>query len=221
LLNHGLNKTSTALFVILAGGVYEGQKGGFAMYTYAQVESALAKVHQVDDGAITAFRGRINNLKRLGVVPTSGGRGKKISYNVFDVLALAFCLQLFEYGIDPSTISKLSARIGPEVIRAAKIGENSSEDVYIAFFPSFLTAQIHDGRQTKWGDLSFIIVPESETTAKKLREKMIPKVNLNGADRLFKHSAKRIAAINISELVRDIGQAFRAQSPENQKSNVG
>jgi hypothetical protein len=193
--------------------VYEVQKGGFAMYSYAQVEAALAEVHHVDDRAIMAFRGRINNLKRLGVVPSSGGRGKKITYDVFNVLELAFCLQLAEFGIDPSTISKLSANIKSDVNRAAKIGENSTEDIYIAFFPSILTAQIHEGSHTKCGAFSFMIAPESEVTAKWLREKLIPKINFIGADRLFKHAAKRIAAINISELVRDIDEALGRELP--------
>ncbi len=188
------------------------------MYSYAHVEAALARVHQVDESALVAFRGRINNLKRLGVVPSSGGRGKKISYNVFDILALAFCLQLAEFGIDPSAISKVSASIGPYVNDAAKMGESSNEDIYIVFFPSVLTAQIHDSAETKRGALTFTIAPESDITAKKLREKLTPKVNVDGADRLFKHSAKRIAAINISELVRDIDQALEAESAGNKKS---
>jgi hypothetical protein len=54
--------------------------GGTRMYTYSQVESALARVHHIPDSSLGSFRGRIKHFQRIGIVPQSSGKGKKISY---------------------------------------------------------------------------------------------------------------------------------------------
>ena len=206
---------SKTLFVIIARWVYEGAKGRSSVYSYAQVESALAKVHHVDDGAIGAFRGRINNLKRLGIVPSSGGRGKKIHYRAYDVLELAFCLQLCEFGIDPSTIKMLSDNIGSEITSATKMTKSYSEDIYIAFSPNILTSQIHrellrDNKSILYS-LSSTSAPENEMTAKRLGEMLAPESYSDGVFKKLSRIATRIAIINFSELLRDISQALGGQ----------
>lgn len=188
------------------------------MYSYSQVEGALARVHNVSPNALGAFRGRINNLKRLGVTPSAGGRGKKISYDEFDVLKLAFCLQLTEFGIDPATISQMVFSINSFVIDAAKQSENSAEDIYIVILPSILTAQIHESTPgadpTGVGAMSLMVRKESEVSAKAIREEATPKIMFPGGDRILKFAAKRIAAINVSELVRDIDEALKMEVPK-------
>ena len=55
------------------------------MYTYAQVEAALAATHRVRPSSLGAFRGRIKHFQRLGLVPESPGKGRKISYKMENV----------------------------------------------------------------------------------------------------------------------------------------
>ena len=59
------------------------------MFTYKEVERALAAVHQISPSAMGAFRGRIKHFQRLGLVPSSPGKGRKISYRLEDVYVWA------------------------------------------------------------------------------------------------------------------------------------
>src|SRR5687767_1130058 len=120
------------------------------MFSYGQVEAALAKAHRVDAAAMGAFRGRIKHFRLLGVVPSSPGTGRKISYERPHIYAWAFCLELAEFGIDPKIIvgvwDKYWMRaLGPRQSRAGSqkqsIGEilvygtAGRKDVAVTFVP--------------------------------------------------------------------------------------
>src|SRR5215211_6487532 len=79
------------------------------VYSYAIVEAALAKVHKIDEGSMGAFRGRIQHLQRLGIVPARPGKGKRVAYTQEDIFLWAFCLELSEFGISPSAIKHIVA----------------------------------------------------------------------------------------------------------------
>ena len=74
------------------------------MYSYKVVEAALGRLHEVNDETLGAFRGRIKHFQRMGLVPSSPGKGKRIEYAFGDVCAWAFCLELEEFGMDPSAL---------------------------------------------------------------------------------------------------------------------
>ena len=82
------------------------------MFTYSKVERALAAVHKISPSAMGAFRGRIKHFQRLGLVPSSPGKGRKISYSLEDVYMWAMCLELQEFGIDPIIIKEF-LRLSP------------------------------------------------------------------------------------------------------------
>src|SRR5271166_130160 len=73
-------------------------------FTYAQVESTLARVFDIRDGGMKAFRGRIIHFQRLGLTPSKPGKGKRIVYTREDVFKWAMSLELAEFSIEPTTI---------------------------------------------------------------------------------------------------------------------
>jgi hypothetical protein len=106
------------------------------MYTYAQVERALAAVHEVPEAAMGAFRGRFKHFQRLGMVPSSPGRGRKIVYSLDDVYFWALCLQLEEFGLDPTKI-KAFYMLDFRHIVSMLVGDKSKK--YWVFSPNFLS----------------------------------------------------------------------------------
>jgi hypothetical protein len=74
------------------------------VYGYGQVEEALARVHRIATPVRGAFKARIKHFQRLGMVPQSPGKGKKIAYGVADVYRWELGLQFVEFGIDPTAI---------------------------------------------------------------------------------------------------------------------
>ena len=77
--------------------------------SYAQAEGVLARLHEGTGTTQTkAFRGRLKHLKRLGIPEgSSPGRGAKINYYEDQLLEWAFCLELAEFGLDPTLIVQL------------------------------------------------------------------------------------------------------------------
>jgi hypothetical protein len=76
---------------------------------YAEVEAVLAQLHHAG-GAVQhgAFRGRLAHLRRLGIpIGLNPGKGKRISYEIEQLYQLALCLELAEFGLDPSLIVKM------------------------------------------------------------------------------------------------------------------
>ncbi|WP_424361416.1 hypothetical protein [Methylocystis parvus] len=109
------------------------------MFTYGQVEAALAKLHGVDSRALGAFRGRIKHFQRLGIVPSSPGRGRKISYEMEHVLIWTFCLELSQFGIDPTIIERFVRASGYAIIAEFEKASRLTEDIYWAFYPNIMS----------------------------------------------------------------------------------
>jgi hypothetical protein len=170
------------------------------VYSYAQVESALAKVHLVDASAIGAFRGRINNLKRLGIVPSSGGRGKKISYEIQDVWRLAFFLELAQFGIDPAIMKSFFESCVPKIIRAFGDAGNDNHGIYFAFGMNIMTGSFYAG--TKLTD---------ETNVFSERIFDAPDISAENLERCL--GSSRFALFNVTKLKRDIDRALAEVVP--------
>jgi hypothetical protein len=80
------------------------------MFTYAEAEKLLGRLYYVpDERALRgAFRARLKHLKRLGVpLDSSPGKGVKVAYEAEHLYQWAFCLELAEFGLDPTIIVKL------------------------------------------------------------------------------------------------------------------
>src|SRR5262245_57919365 len=77
-------------------------------YAYAAVEKALAAVFSIDLATRKgAFRGRIQNLQRLGLAPKWPGKGRTVTYNDAAVWAWMIALEAEEFGVEPQMIARL------------------------------------------------------------------------------------------------------------------
>lgn len=112
------------------------------MYTYGQVEAALAKVHKIPPERFGAFRGRIKHFQRIGLVPSSPGRGKRISYEDNDIYLWAFALQLSEFGIDPIIIKRVVDDMQFHALRAFL--ETTGDDWTFIMYPNFMSGMSTD-----------------------------------------------------------------------------
>ena len=115
--------------------------GSARTYRYKEVETALARLH-VGEQALGAFRGRLVHFQKIGITPASPGRGKKIEYSFEDVAVWAFCLQLAEFGIDPSRIASIKQFYWEQV--APHLLQEQSEEQMFALFPRMLTQDLID-----------------------------------------------------------------------------
>ncbi len=108
------------------------------MFTYSQVEGALARAHGITEETLGAFRGRIKHFQRLGIVPASPGKGKKIAYEIEDVWIWAFCLEMAQFGTDPAVIKEMVTLFRNEIIELFRDADKKGVDMFLAFQPNFM-----------------------------------------------------------------------------------
>jgi hypothetical protein len=111
-------------------------------YTYAAVEAALAKVfHAGVTAQKGALRGRIQNLRRLGLPSGGPGRGKTISYTDARVCAWLIALELEEFGIDPALAVRMIKTRWTDLSRFIREARSPSHrDVIVIVRPYFMSA---------------------------------------------------------------------------------
>ena len=169
-------------------------------YRYKEVETILAKLHGGATEALGAFRGRLVHFQKVGIAPSSPGRGKKILYSFEDVAIWAFCLQLAEFGIDPMRIAAIKDALWSQV-SPYLLGDNDDEFL-CAVLPSMLSRDLIEKAEQ----------PKHKNSA------ILP---LDGGDRgfevVFRNSdlslqdRTRALVINLSQLRRRLTAALPAQ----------
>ena len=168
------------------------------MYRYAEVEAALAKMHHIAPDAIGAFRGRIKHLQKIGVVPSSPGRGKKISYNFGAVAVWAFCLQVAEFGVDP-TVTRTFYRAVEGWLLRILLNDREEEDQIMIFIPHLMSRWLIGQWNAEIG-LFMVIRPASEATYAHMAAQM---PDMHPDARL-----QRLGMLNISQIRRDLKEAL-------------
>ena len=120
------------------------------MYNYGQVEEALANIHGISASTKGAFRARIKNFQKLGIVPSSPGKGKRISYTPEDVSMWAFCLELAQFGLDPSVIKSMAHIYKFLVSEYLTACSDTYEDdeMFFVFFPRMISDWSNSPDQT-------------------------------------------------------------------------
>ena len=114
------------------------------MLTYAKAEEALAWLSDASRAQST-FRARLKHLKKLGVpIDVSPGRGKKILYGKEELYQWAFCLELMQFGIDPSVIVGQVKQSWPQFLNWMESTETQAakrdHDRFLFFVPQFISA---------------------------------------------------------------------------------
>jgi hypothetical protein len=113
--------------------------GSHAMFTYSQVEGALASAFSIRPEAMGAFRGRINHFRRLGLVPSSPGKGRKILYEREHVYKWALSLELAEFGIDPKLIKFNIEQFVWRYARMYLLEDSTQKDKLLVFYHNMLS----------------------------------------------------------------------------------
>jgi hypothetical protein len=114
------------------------------MLTYGQVEAVLAKMHHINADAMGAFRGRIRHFQRVGIVPASPGRGKKISYEMRDLLMWGYCLEFAQLGMDPTVIKSIVDRSFDTFLNAYNALGNEDEEWRFGLRLNLMTHYIYN-----------------------------------------------------------------------------
>jgi hypothetical protein len=178
------------------------------VFSYKQVEKALADVHFVPEDAMGAFRGRLQHFQRLGMVPSTPGRGRKISYERAAVFFWAFALELAEFGMDPKVIKHILDTIWPAV-RPYLIEDHNGPDRYFFFSPRLIGKDAPKNLQQSLSrprgvpySLAFQIIFDLADLDKPPR---------TAAARAYVTQAKnRYGLINLGSLRRDVEKALSA-----------
>jgi hypothetical protein len=119
-------------------------------FSYAQVETALARAYEAEHVQRGAFRGRLKHFRKLGIPKQQPGKGSRIRYTKVDALFLMLACELAEFGIDPHLITDTLQRQWPLMLRllqAINPTERSlGNDLYIAISPRLMSWSWNQGK---------------------------------------------------------------------------
>jgi len=175
-------------------------------FSYKAVEKALAIVHLVPSQAMGAFRGRLQHFQRLGMVPSSPGRGRRISYEKADVCLWAFALELAEFGMDPTLIKRVLDARWPDV-RPHLLESIDDRDRFFFFSPNLIGKGFPTELQQtidKKDSVPFSITACVIADLADLEKRVVHPV---GRAALAK-CMSRYGMINLSRLQRDLAKAL-------------
>jgi hypothetical protein len=119
------------------------------VFSYAQIEAILARVHEVTPQQIGAFKARLQHLRRLGVpIGLDGpGKGKRVEYTREHLCQLVLCLECAQLGFDPTWtvgwVQENWAALARNVFWAAYVGLKGKEprrdvDWFVFLYPRLL-----------------------------------------------------------------------------------
>jgi hypothetical protein len=95
------------------------------------------------EGRREAFRGRLQHFRRLGIPRgLNPGKGKRIAYGEDQVLELALCTELSQFGLDPKMIADFMRSHWDDVLLKIKSQRYPKRDydLLFVFTPRFMTA---------------------------------------------------------------------------------
>jgi hypothetical protein len=135
--------------VVLCYSRWKNEEGG-AVVRYGEIEKAIASLHGVTEQSSGVFRGRLRHFQKLGIVPSSPGRGAKIDYDLKAAVDWAVAFELAELGIQPELIRFLIQVYGAAIFdffenkfRLFPESAASDEDILFCFDAAFLTIHMN------------------------------------------------------------------------------
>jgi len=161
-------------------------------FKYGRLECAIASLHNIPSSAMKTFKSRLKHFARIGLVPSSPGKGQKIAYSIGDAIKWALCFELAECGLPPEQVKTVIEFFLSDMAFSFQ-GPVQKEDLIFVLQGNFLEWHLsEDG--AKWG--------EGETNCGTVN---VSKV----CDMVFQQARlPRVLLINLTFLKRRLGQAL-------------
>jgi hypothetical protein len=108
-------------------------------YRYADILRAVALRHGAIGEGLQTFKSRLKHFQRIGLVPSSPGKGQKIKYTAVDAIKWAVCFELAALGMAPEHIKTVIAKCGDQIFSAFRGPlDDSGDDLIFAVGADFL-----------------------------------------------------------------------------------
>jgi hypothetical protein len=177
-------------------------------FTYAEVETALAKVYDAADVQKTAFRGRLKHFRKLGMPQQQPGKGSRISYTESDVFHLMIACELAEFGVDPRLIADIVRRhwrLKGSLVDAIDYGRQLPGDDFHVAIEAHIMSWVWNRKKSKRTatEISWSVIGEPVWI-------QIFKASDNKAFLDEVKAGRRFFVFNLSQRVRDIEQALKS-----------
>ena len=179
-------------------------------FKYSAIEQAIAGMHGIDPAAMKTFRSRVKHFQRIGLVPSSPGKGQKIKYTVGDAIRWALCFEFAELGLPPEQIKDVIRLCSRELFGGFRSsaypgGPPLAEDHVFVLFGNFLQWHLRPSQRLASELFMDPIVGEGRPTFGLIA---VSKV----VDYLFSRAkVDRCIMINMSELKRKLGSALKIE----------
>jgi hypothetical protein len=174
-------------------GVMARKKAQQSTLSYANVERALMRAFDVDEGDLLSFRGKIRHLRTLGVpsdMPRPGS-GKTIQLTLDQVLQMAFALCLEQYGVTPRLAADFS---GPYLAASVRLSHRGV-DIYAVF--RRVTQPQQPTTALDLSELGFVLLLGFEELQQWLKQQFVD----------LKQDARLV--VNVTTLMRRVEQALK------------
>jgi hypothetical protein len=164
------------------------------------IESALARVHDIDEAGSPALKSAIANLRGIGLCVTRSATGRPTPYTYNDAFMFAAAMELMQSGFPPSgAVETLAAIAGPLEHEVARLGAKraGATDRFLVIYPNVVSNRLRHERK-QMGAIDFAIVDADDMAKLYMRR--------DGRRR----TAQRILAINLTKLNHDLASALQA-----------
>ena len=186
---------------------------GMPTFSYGQVEAALAEIYGAEDVQRKAFRGRLQNVRKLGIPKQQPGKGSRIRYTITDALFLMLALELSEFGLDPHIVARTLRSQWHMMLRRFQLAQQyPADDVYIAISTRLMSWSRNRGKSQETAMEIADVETALEVAAKAIGEpvRIIPFRAGESAALLkeLQQGRQRFAVFNLSAKVRAVAQAL-------------
>ena len=169
------------------------------MFSYAQLEAILAKLHASEAWQVSAFRARLKHLKRLGIpLGANPGKGKRVEYTKEHLYQWVFCLECAQLGFEPTWAVDAVKQHWKGIHGKFKSAERApnDNDLFMVMTPQFMTVSWTKPNKPQSGfilpDTKFEFWDDLQTTLASIS-----------------NDHRRVCLLNLSKTVRDVASAER------------
>ena len=110
----------------------------------------LLPVVFVAPGNLLVLRGRLKSFQRVGLTPSSPGRGKVIRYRITDIFTWALGLALADFGLGPESIAQMLKQPWVDGYYAEAARVPKGEHLFFVLYPYVLKYTAFPEKETQY-----------------------------------------------------------------------